>query len=281
MSVCCRASVRPGPARRRADAKALRTRPPKALGGEIEKRAARLVAAPATMPSCSPMTARCAGRASRRPARRRRQGARTRAFACWPTSSSPARRASRCRRGSTSGSRPISRSLLGPLVRWRTPKALTGIARGLAYQIAEALGVLERSRSPTTSRGSTRRRAPGCASSACASAPTTSIVPALLKPAPRALAAQLWALKHGGPEVKGLDDMPHLAASGRTSIPGRQGGPQGPVPGRWLPRLRRARRARRHPGAAGRSDPSGASPTARARRRASRRQARPTAKASS
>ena len=45
------------------------------------------------------------------------------------------------------------------------------------------------------------------------------IVPALLKPAPRGLAAQLWALKHGGPEVKGLDDILHLASSGRTSIP--------------------------------------------------------------
>jgi ATP-dependent RNA helicase SUPV3L1/SUV3 len=44
-------------------------------------------------------------------------------------------------------------------------------------------------------------------------------VPALLKPAPRSLAAQLWALKHGGPEVHGLSDILHLAASGRTSIP--------------------------------------------------------------
>ena len=42
---------------------------------------------------------------------------------------------------------------------------------------------------------------------------------ALLKPAPRALAAQLWALKHDGAESKGLDDLLHLAGSGRTSIP--------------------------------------------------------------
>jgi ATP-dependent RNA helicase SUPV3L1/SUV3 len=44
-------------------------------------------------------------------------------------------------------------------------------------------------------------------------------VPALLKPAPRALACQLWAIKEGGADVKGLDDILHLAASGRTSIP--------------------------------------------------------------
>jgi ATP-dependent RNA helicase SUPV3L1/SUV3 len=44
-------------------------------------------------------------------------------------------------------------------------------------------------------------------------------VPLLLKPAPRALAAQLWALKHGGPDIKGLDELQRLAASGRTSFP--------------------------------------------------------------
>jgi ATP-dependent RNA helicase SUPV3L1/SUV3 len=44
-------------------------------------------------------------------------------------------------------------------------------------------------------------------------------IPALLKPGPRALAAQLWALAHDGPQTKGLDDLLHLAGSGRTSIP--------------------------------------------------------------
>jgi ATP-dependent RNA helicase SUPV3L1/SUV3 len=44
-------------------------------------------------------------------------------------------------------------------------------------------------------------------------------VPALIRPAPRALAAHLWALSQGSIEIKGLDDILHLAASGRTSIP--------------------------------------------------------------
>src|SRR6202043_2973413 len=44
-------------------------------------------------------------------------------------------------------------------------------------------------------------------------------IPALLKPGPRALAGQLWALAHDGPQTKGLDDLLHLAGSGRTSIP--------------------------------------------------------------
>ena len=48
-------------------------------------------------------------------------------------------------------------------------------------------------------------------------------LPALLKPAPRALAAQLWALKHGGPDIKGLDDLQRLAAARTHLVPGRQG----------------------------------------------------------
>ncbi len=44
-------------------------------------------------------------------------------------------------------------------------------------------------------------------------------LPILLKPRPRALALELYALKHGGLAQKGLDELPALAASGRTSIP--------------------------------------------------------------
>ena len=43
-------------------------------------------------------------------------------------------------------------------------------------------------------------------------------LPALLKPAPRTLAAQLWALRNGGLDQRGLDEIAHLAGSGRTSI---------------------------------------------------------------
>src|SRR5260221_9531547 len=43
-------------------------------------------------------------------------------------------------------------------------------------------------------------------------------MPGSLKPAPRLLAMQLWALKHGGSEKKALDAMEQLAGSGRTSI---------------------------------------------------------------
>jgi ATP-dependent RNA helicase SUPV3L1/SUV3 len=44
-------------------------------------------------------------------------------------------------------------------------------------------------------------------------------IPQLLKPAPRALATQLFALKQDNPEVPGLEEVQQLASSGRTSIP--------------------------------------------------------------
>ena len=42
--------------------------------------------------------------------------------------------------------------------------------------------------------------------------------PLLIRPAPRALAAQLWALQNGGVEGDSQVEVPHLAASGRTSF---------------------------------------------------------------
>ena len=66
--------------------------------------------------------------------------------------------------------------LLGPLLTLEESAELTGIARGIGFQVAEALGVLERSRvAAARSAASTRTGAPRCASTASASAPTISI----------------------------------------------------------------------------------------------------------
>ena len=43
-------------------------------------------------------------------------------------------------------------------------------------------------------------------------------LPALLKPGPRKLATELWALRHDSADGKVLEDLLHLAGSGRTSI---------------------------------------------------------------
>ncbi len=72
------------------------------------------------------------------------------------------------------------------------------LAKGIGYQVVEALGVLERSKVAhemrsldQDGRGALRRH--GVRFGAY-----HIFLPALLKPAPRTLAAQLWALRNGG-----------------------------------------------------------------------------------
>src|SRR5690606_29082749 len=109
--------------------------------------------------------------------------------------------------------------LLGPLIALEDAGELNGIARGIAFQIAESLGVLDRARVAQEVKGLDQEQRGALRRMGVRFGAYHLYLPQLLKPAPRALAAQLWALKHGGLDVKGLDDIPHLAASGRTSIP--------------------------------------------------------------
>ena len=108
--------------------------------------------------------------------------------------------------------------LLGPLLEIESAADLTGLARGIGYQVVEALGVLERAKVAHEMRsldqdGRANLRRHGVRFGAY-----HIFLPALLKPAPRTLAAQLWALKSGGLDQPGLDEIAHLAGSGRTSI---------------------------------------------------------------
>ena len=109
--------------------------------------------------------------------------------------------------------------LLGPLNTLATAEDVTGLARGVAFQLVEALGVLERHRVAEEVKSLDQAARAVLRKHGVRFGAYHIYLPALLKPAPRALAMQLWALKHGGPEIKGLEDLRHLAASGRTSIP--------------------------------------------------------------
>jgi ATP-dependent RNA helicase SUPV3L1/SUV3 len=109
--------------------------------------------------------------------------------------------------------------LLGPLQILEDAPDLTGIARGIAFQISEALGVLERARVAEEMKTLDQEGRAGLRKHGVRFGAFHLYLPLLLKPAPRTLAAQLWGLKHGGPDIRGLDDIAHLAASGRTSIP--------------------------------------------------------------
>jgi len=109
--------------------------------------------------------------------------------------------------------------LLGPVLQLEDAAELTGLARGIAFQIAEALGVLERSKVLQDVRSLDQEGRAALRRLGIRFGAYHLYLPALLKPAPRTLAAQLWALKNGGLDQKGLEEIAHLASSGRTSIP--------------------------------------------------------------
>jgi ATP-dependent RNA helicase SUPV3L1/SUV3 len=109
--------------------------------------------------------------------------------------------------------------LLGPLFVLSAAEDVTGIARGVAFQLVEALGVLERQKVAEDVKGLEQPARASLRKYGVRFGAYHIYIPALLKPGPRALAAQLWALAHDGPQTTGLDDLLHLAGSGRTSIP--------------------------------------------------------------
>lgn len=109
--------------------------------------------------------------------------------------------------------------LLGPLFVLIAAEDITGIARGVAFQVAEALGVLDRAKVAEEVKGLEQGERATLRKHGVRFGAYHVYLPALLKPAPRRLAAQLWALKHGGDELHGLTELQHLAGSGRTSIP--------------------------------------------------------------
>ena len=109
--------------------------------------------------------------------------------------------------------------LLGPLVALGKAEDVTGIARGVAFQLVEAFGVLERAKVADEVKGLDQPTRAILRQHGVRFGAHHIYMPALLKPAPRALSTLLWALKNDGLQQKGVDDLPALAASGRTSIP--------------------------------------------------------------
>jgi ATP-dependent RNA helicase SUPV3L1/SUV3 len=108
---------------------------------------------------------------------------------------------------------------LAPLFSLAVAEDVTGMARGVAFQLVEALGVLERQRVSDEVKGLDQPQRATLRKYGVRFGAYHIYLPALLKPAPRALATQLWALKNEAPDAKGVADLLHLAASGRTSIP--------------------------------------------------------------
>jgi ATP-dependent RNA helicase SUPV3L1/SUV3 len=109
--------------------------------------------------------------------------------------------------------------LLGPLFELSKAEDITGIARGIAFQLVEALGVLERARIAAEMKDLDQPSRATLRKYGVRFGAYHIYVPALLKPAARALASLLWALKHDNVDIAALSGAQHLASSGRTSFP--------------------------------------------------------------
>ena len=109
--------------------------------------------------------------------------------------------------------------ILAPLFSLAAADDVVGMARGVAFQLVESLGVLERQKVAEEVKGLDQPARATLRKYGVRFGAYHIYIPALLKPAPRALATQLWTIKHENPEAKGVAELLHLAASGRTSIP--------------------------------------------------------------
>jgi ATP-dependent RNA helicase SUPV3L1/SUV3 len=109
--------------------------------------------------------------------------------------------------------------LLGPLFDLAKAEDITGIARGIAFQLIEALGVLERSKIAAEMKDLDQPSRASLRKYGVRFGAYHIYTPALLKPAARALAALLWAQKQDNVDMSALSGAQHLAGSGRTSFP--------------------------------------------------------------
>ncbi|MER8699228.1 MULTISPECIES: helicase-related protein [unclassified Mesorhizobium] len=109
-------------------------------------------------------------------------------------------------------------SLLKPLVDLKNAEQITGIGRGIAFQLVEHFGLINRrdiadEMKSLDQEGRAALRRLGVRFGAY-----HVFVPALIKPAPAGLITLLWALRNDGKDKPGFGDVVHALASGRTSV---------------------------------------------------------------
>src|SRR5450756_2440479 len=109
--------------------------------------------------------------------------------------------------------------LLGPLFDLHKAEDITGIARGIAFQLIESLGVLERSKISAEMKDLDQPSRASLRKYGVRFGAYHIYFPALLKPAARSLASLLWAQKQDNVDLSALSGAQHLAGSGRTSFP--------------------------------------------------------------
>ncbi|HTV67523.1 MAG TPA: helicase-related protein [Rhizobiaceae bacterium] len=109
-------------------------------------------------------------------------------------------------------------TLLKPLVDLKNAESLTGIARGIAFQLVENFGTLNRRDIAEEMRSLDQDGRAALRKLGVRFGAYHIFIPALLKPGPANLVTLLWALKFDGKEKPGFGDVVHSLAAGRTSM---------------------------------------------------------------
>ncbi|KXF76288.1 helicase [Paramesorhizobium deserti] len=109
-------------------------------------------------------------------------------------------------------------TVLKPLYDLAGADALTGMTRGLAFQLVENLGTLQRRDVAEEVRGLDQDSRAALRRLGVRFGAYHVFVPALLKPAPSGLITLLWALKEDARERPGYGDVVNVLAAGRTSV---------------------------------------------------------------
>ncbi len=112
-------------------------------------------------------------------------------------------------------------ALFEPLLAMQSDEAMTGLARGFAYQLLEAHGVLPRDGVAAEVKALDQEARGALRKHGIRFGQFTVFLPALLKPAPTRLRLVLWSL------ALGLDEFPESPPPGLVTVPVGEGLPEG------------------------------------------------------
>jgi ATP-dependent RNA helicase SUPV3L1/SUV3 len=107
---------------------------------------------------------------------------------------------------------------LKPLIELKSAEQLSGMARGIAFQLVENFGLINRREIAEDIKSLDQEGRAGLRRLGVRFGAYHVFVPSLLKPGPAGLVTLLWALQNDGKEKPGFGDVVHALAAGRTSV---------------------------------------------------------------
>ena len=108
--------------------------------------------------------------------------------------------------------------LLKPLVDLKSAEQLSGIGRGIAFQLVENFGLINRRDIAEEVKSLDQEGRAALRRLGVRFGAYHVFVPALIKPAPAGLVTLLWAIKNDGKDKAGFGDVVHALSAGRTSV---------------------------------------------------------------